>query len=252
MRCAAIGLASPPPQAYDCRVAQTSSSIALTSSARCNESSPASSGTTWATLSTMRRVKSARDGKTTTSSRSVTITSVNPADSNSLPSSPASPSPKAVASGATPTRYWPAAFNASCTGLCARARHTTRSARPPDINTRRTSAAAAGRSAKYCKPCWQSTTSNAASGSGNAAASPSSHSIGAPAGSGRDWPTAIMAGLMSRATTRPRSPTKAVASRATIPVPVARSRMRSPGWMAASARRTAVQGRNCQRTKKSS
>jgi hypothetical protein len=82
---------------------------------------------------------------------------------------------------------------------------------------------AATRSGKNCSPCWQRARSKVSLPRSTVTASPSRHSIVAPAGAACRRATASMAGLMSTASTFPAAPTSGATARATSPVPQARS-----------------------------
>jgi hypothetical protein len=83
-------------------------------------------------------------------------------------------------------------------------------------------------SGKYWSPCSQNTTSKAASEWRRSAASAACHSTAAAHAVARVPATAIISGFRSTLTTWPEVPIRFAAWRATIPVPQAASRTRSP------------------------
>jgi predicted component of type VI protein secretion system len=110
-------------------------------------------------------------------------------------------------------------------GISSSERHVATANLPPLARARRISDAATGLSGKNCSPCWHTTTSNCSpSRRGSALACPSRQSmLDATARA-----TESISELTSIPTTCPASPSRSLATRATIPVPHATSRTRSP------------------------
>src|SRR5215831_8811993 len=189
---------------------------------------------------------SSTDPKRTVSSTVSMRTPAKPAASNSSCSSSGSASECSLRFARdAQSPKWPstASARAPAAGFRSIGVNTLAPARPAESRTRRISPTAAGLSGKNWRPSWQSTTSNSPSPNGNPSALPSCHSIGAPSAAGRvARATASIPAFRSTPATRPPSPTRAAARRATTPVPQATSSTRAPGDRPTRSARSSAHG----------